>query len=241
MATKIISVITLSIFAILIAENSYAMHIMEGYLPMNWALIWYVAAAPFIVYGVYKVKQQAEQSSKYLVLLALCGAFAFVLSALKLPSFTGSCSHPTGIGLGAMLFGVGPMSIIGALVLLFQSLFLAHGGISTLGANVFSMAIVGAVAGYYSYHFLKSKIGFSAAVFIAAFLADILAYITTSFQIAIAFAGAENSFMALFAKFLSIFAVTQLPLAVTEALLTLVVMNILVKYSPKEMATLKLV
>ena len=66
----------------------------------------------------------------------------FVLSALKIPSLTGSCSHPTGVGLGAILFGPSVMSVLGTIILLFQSLLLAHGGLTTLGANAFSMAIV---------------------------------------------------------------------------------------------------
>jgi cobalt/nickel transport system permease protein len=35
------------------------------------------------------------------------------------------------------------MSLIGCIVLLFQAVLLAHGGLTTLGANTFSMAVVG--------------------------------------------------------------------------------------------------
>ena len=63
------------------------------------------------------------------MLLAFAGAFIFVLSALKLPSVTGSCSHPTGTGLGAILFGPLPMAVMGCIALLFQALLLAHGGL----------------------------------------------------------------------------------------------------------------
>ena len=48
-------------------------------------------------------------------------------SAIKLPSVTGSSSHPTGTGLGAILFGPSAVAPIGAVVLLFQALLLAHG------------------------------------------------------------------------------------------------------------------
>ena len=70
-------------------------------------------------------------------------AYVFVLSALKIPSVTGSCSHPTGTGLSASLFGPSVTAVLGTIVLLFQALLLAHGGLTTLGANVFSMAIAG--------------------------------------------------------------------------------------------------
>lgn len=81
----------------------------------------------------------------------------FVLSALKIPSLTGSCSHPTGVSLGAILFGPSVMSILGAIVLLFQSLLLAHGGLTTLGANSFSMEIVGPIVIFLLYRFMKKE------------------------------------------------------------------------------------
>ena len=85
----------------------------------------------------------------------MCGAFAFVLSALKIPSAFGSCSHPTGVGLGAILFGPTATAVLGLIVLLFQALLLAHGGLTTLGANVFSMAIVGPFVSFGLYALLK--------------------------------------------------------------------------------------
>ena len=73
----------------------------------------------------------------------MSGAFIFVISSLKIPSVTGSCSHMTGTGLGAILFGPAAVSVLGLIVLLFQAVLLAHGGLTTIGANTFSMAIAG--------------------------------------------------------------------------------------------------
>ena len=61
----------------------------------------------------------------------------FVISSLKIPSVTGSCSHMTGTGLGAILFGPTAAGVLGLIVLLFQAILLAHGGLTTLGANTF--------------------------------------------------------------------------------------------------------
>ena len=90
------------------------------------------------------------------MLLGVAAAFTFVLSALKMPSVTGSCSHPTGTGLGAVLFGPAAMAPIGMVVLLFQAILLAHGGLTTLGANIFSMAIVGPFAAAAIYRLAKT-------------------------------------------------------------------------------------
>jgi cobalt/nickel transport system permease protein len=119
------------------------MHIMEGFLPVEHALGWTLASAPFVVIGVRSLRRRLHEQPEQRMLLGVAAAFSFVLSALKLPSVTGSCSHPTGVGLGALLFGPTAMVPVGLVVLLFQALLLAHGGLTTLGANLFSMAIVG--------------------------------------------------------------------------------------------------
>lgn len=81
------------------------MHVMEGFLPGPWWQIWFALSIPVIVYGIYKLNKLVDERREILPLLAVAGAFIFVLSALKLPSVTGSCSHPTGTGLAAILFG----------------------------------------------------------------------------------------------------------------------------------------
>ena len=166
------------------------------------------------------------------LLLASAGAFAFVLSALKIPSVTGSSSHPTGTGLGAILFGPSVMAVLGAIVLLFQALLLAHGGLTTLGANIFSMAIAGPWVAYGVYR-LARALGapLSLGVFLAAALADLATYLVTAAQLALAFPDPVSGFLGALTKFGSIFALTQVPLAVIEGLLTVLVVNLLIQYS----------
>ncbi|MCB6367024.1 energy-coupling factor ABC transporter permease [Intestinibacillus massiliensis] len=222
----------------LLVMNASAMHIAEGYLPGGWCIAWYAVCIPFVVAGFWAIKKRVSANPKTVTLLAMCGAFAFVLSALKIPSVTGSCSHPTGVGLGAILFGPLVMAVLGLVVLLFQAILLAHGGITTLGANVFSMAIVGPFVSYGIYRLCK-KLGVPAAVgvFLAAFLGDLLTYVTTAFEMA--FAHNSVGFVESLTTFLGIFAVTQLPLAIAEGLLTVVVFNVLQKYSTTELRDLR--
>lgn len=218
------------------------MHIMEGFLPVNHAIGWGIASTPFVAYGIYSIKKQIAANPEQRILLGVAAAFSFVLSALKIPSVTGSCSHPTGTGLGALLFGPAAMAPIGAVVLLFQAILLAHGGLTTLGANIFSMAIVGPFVAYAVFR-LARALGASLAVgvFLAASLGDLLTYVTTSVQLAWAFPDATGGFMASFAKFASIFAVTQIPLAISEGLLTVLIFNALARFNPKELRDMKLI
>ena len=218
------------------------MHIMEGFLPIEHAIGWTLASAPFVVYGVHAVKKRIRENPEQRMLLGVAAAFTFVLSALKLPSVTGSCSHPTGTGLGAILFGPAAMAPIGLVVLLFQALLLAHGGLTTLGANTFSLAIVGpfaAVAVFRLARRLKASLAIS--VFLAASLSDLLTYVTTSIQLAWAFPDPVGGFTLSLAKFAGIFAITQIPLAISEGLLTVLIFNALARFNPQELNALNVV
>lgn len=217
------------------------MHIMEGFLPVEHAIGWTLASAPFVAYGIVAIKKRIRENPEQRMLLGVAAAFTFVLSALKLPSVTGSCSHPTGTGLGALLFGPAAMAPIGLVVLLFQALLLAHGGLTTLGANVFSMAIVGPFAAVALFRLARMLgIPFSVSIFLAATSADLLTYVTTSAQLAFAFPDPAGGFAASFAKFAGIFAITQIPLAISEGLLTVLVFNALARFNGRELQAMKL-
>jgi len=218
------------------------MHIMEGFLPIEHAIGWTAASAPFVAYGLYTINKRIKEKPEQRMLLGVAAAFTFVLSALKMPSVTGSCSHPTGTGLGAILFGPAAMAPIGMVVLLFQAILLVHGGLTTLGANIFSMAIVGPFAATAIYRLAKAaKIPFGISIFIAASCADLLTYVTTSAQLALAFPDPAGGFIASFAKFATVFAVTQIPLAISEGLLTVIVMNALLRFNPLELKDMNVV
>jgi cobalt/nickel transport system permease protein len=214
-------------------------HIAEGYLPPLHALAWTAVAAPFVVHGARAVVRQVREEPETRLLLGAAGAFSFVLSALKLPSVTGSSSHPTGTGLGAILFRPPVMALLGTIVLVFQALLLAHGGITTLGANAFSMAVIGPWVAFGVYVLVRRLGGgLSVAVFLAAALADLATYCTTAVQLALAHPDATSGVPGALAEFGAIFAVTQIPLAVSEGLLTVLVVRLLARVSPAELARL---
>ena len=212
--------------------QAHAMHIAEGFLPQWWAVAWYAATAPFFLWGMRRIGAQVADSPQKKLSLGMSGAFSFVLSALKIPSVTGSSSHPTGVALGAILFGPSPMAVLGTIVLVFQAILLAHGGLTTLGANAFSMAVVGPIVAYWTYRALR-PIGTGMAVFLAATISDWATYLTTALQLALAFPAEVGGYSESFAKFTGVFALTQVPLAISEGLLTLIVFNHLVQFNPE--------
>lgn len=237
---KIIALTAAVCLPLAVAPTANAMHIMEGFLPIKYCIAWGILCIPFLAAGFISIRKTVNEHRKTLLILAMAGAFAFVLSSLKIPSVTGSSSHATGTGLGAILFGPSAMSILGLIVLLFQAILLAHGGLTTLGANTFSMAIAGPFVAYGVYRLaLKCRANKHVAVFLAAFLGDLFTYCVTSLQLGIAHPSGIGGAMASIEKFLGIFALTQIPLAVIEGIITVVVMMGLESFAKTELRELK--
>lgn len=222
--------------AFCVPQQAGAMHIMEGYLPATFCIVWGVVCVPFLVAGVISIRRLVQQQRKTLLILAMAGAFVFVISSLKIPSVTGSCSHMTGTGLAAILFGVPATAVLGIIVLIFQAILLAHGGLTTLGANCFSMAIAGPIVSFVLYRLtVKAKLPKNLCVFLAAFLGDLFTYCVTSVQLAMAYPSPNGGLGASVVEFLSVFAPTQLPLAIIEGLLTMMIVIGLQSYAKPEL------
>lgn len=228
-------------FALLsaITPTVNAMHIMEGYLSAGYCVAWGIICLPFLIGGFISLKNKIKTNRRNLTLIAMSGAFIFVISSLKIPSVTGSCSHMTGTGLGAILLGPAAVSVLGIIVLVFQAVLLAHGGLTTLGANTFSMAVAGPLVSFGLYKLCgKLKVNRRGSVFLAAFLGDLFTYCVTSIQLALAYPSEAGGVGASVLKFLGVFAPTQLPLAVIEGILTVVIVIGLEAYAAPELKSI---
>lgn len=220
-------------------QTAEAMHIMEGYLPIGYCIAWGIICVPFLVAGVISIRRVLKMNRRLLILLAMSGAFIFVISSLKIPSVTGSCSHMTGTGLSAILFGPAATSVLGLIVLVFQAILLAHGGLTTLGANTFSMAIAGPILTWLLYKLgMKLNINRKVTIFIAAALGDLFTYCITSMQLAMAYPSDIGGFFASLGEFLLVFAPTQLPLAIIEGLLTVLIIMGLESFAKPELKSI---
>lgn len=219
-----------------VAPASNAMHIMEGCLPAGYCVAWGVICLPFLIAGFISLRNKVRENRRSMTLIAMAGAFIFVISSLKIPSVTGSCSHMTGTGLGAILFGPAAVSVLGIIVLIFQAVLLAHGGLTTLGANTFSMAVAGPLVSFGLYKLCgKLRVNRRVSIFLAAFLGDLFTYCVTSLQLALAYPSEAGGVGASAVKFLGVFAPTQLPLAVIEGILTVVIVIGLETYAAPEL------
>ena len=213
---------------------AYAMHIAEGILPANWAVVWYVIAFIFVAWGIRLIRKKTKKVKGLIPLLGLAGAAIFLISVFPIPvPFSGTCSHPVGTPLGAILVGPFISAVLGAVALFIQALFLAHGGFSTWGANIVSMAVVGSFVGFGVFMLLRR---FNAPIVVAAFaaglLGDLATYLTTAFELALALHG-TGSLWGMFGTISVAFAPAQLPLGILEGIFTAAVVVIVYQRRPE--------
>ncbi len=214
------------------------MHIMEGFLPGPWWQFWTILAAVCVAVGIAALTRLVRRRPEALPVLGLAGAFVCILSSLKIPS-VGSSSHPTGTGFGSVLFGPVITSVFCTIVLVFQAVFLAHGGLTTLGANIIAMGVAGPAAAcliFRAGHRITPEFtpgSFAVTIFSAAAAADLATYAMTSVQLALAYPAAEGGITGAFLLYLGIFGITQIPLAIGEGCAILLLMRLILKLKPE--------
>ena len=188
---------------------------------------------PFAGYGLYRLKKLSSVDLSFKPLVGVMAAVVFIISCMPIPVPTaGTCSHPCGTGISGILLGPAISILITAAALLIQALFLAHGGLSTWGADIVSMGVVGSFAGYFTFKALRAlKINMAVAGFMAGLLADWATYLTTSVELASGIRG-DSPFLPLFWKIVIAFMPTQLPLGILEGAITSGMVVLLYKKRP---------
>jgi cobalt/nickel transport system permease protein len=202
-------------------REAWAMHLADGMLPVRWWLVWTLVATPFVALAWRTFDLQRLRDEREAPLLAMVAAAVFAISCMPVPiPLVGSCAHPCGTGLAAILVGRLRAVLLTAIALLLQALFLAHGGLTTLGADIVSMGIAGGFTGYAVYRVARRLgLGVAAAAFLAGVLADWATYATTSLQLTLALRG-DSSLASVFGGLCLAFAPTQLPLGLFEGAMT---------------------
>ena len=209
------------------------MHIAEGMLPTQWWLSYSGAAAVLVAKGLMDYQKKSEKWPMFKQLTGLMTAGVFIISLMPIPvPGLGSSSHPGGTPLAAILMGpmvVAPMS---AVALLFQALFLAHGGLTTLGANTLTLALFGGCVGYLVFRgSQRSGLSLFACGALAGFLGDLAIYMGTSLQLALAIHGDAN-IIKVFVGTLMTYMPTQFPLAILEGAFTGMVLKYVATHRP---------
>jgi cobalt/nickel transport system permease protein len=216
------------------------MHLSEGILPAPWAILWFALAIPFLLWGLRDLRIRSQKQPQLKALVGLVGAAVFVISCMPIPvPIAGSCSHPCGTGMAAIFLGPAVTVVLASVALVLQALFLAHGGLTTLGADIVSMGVGGAFAGY-GVFLLAGRLGLprTQAAFLAGLLSDWATYAVTSLILAAGLHGEATSFWGMLLTLLAAFVPTQLPLGVLEGVISAGALRFVIARRPELLALL---
>ena len=234
--------ITLTLLFLALATPAYAMHISEGVLPFGWAALWFVVTSPFVALGLKRLNDLAKDDLSFKPLVGLLAAVVFIISCMPIPVPTaGTCSHPCGTGIASILVGPFVSVLITAVALLIQALFLAHGGLSTWGADIVSMGVVGSFTGYAVFTGLRGAgASLGVAGFAAGLFTDWATYLTTSVELATGIRG-DAPLLPLLGKIVIAFIPTQLPLGILEGAMTAGMVLLLFRKRPDLLVKMKVI
>lgn len=142
------------------------MHIRDGILSPDVCLATGVLALGAVGYSLRRMRQDlADRTVPY---TGMTAALIFAAQMVNFPLFFAPVSgHLIGGVLAAMLLGPWAGCVALTLVLVVQALLFADGGLLSLGANIFNMAVVGAWAGWAIYVGLRRSLGSSPGATVA--------------------------------------------------------------------------
>src|SRR5271157_2164515 len=131
------------------------MHIPAGYLSPSTCAVLYGASAPFWYTALQRVKKVL--STRLVPLLSVMAALSFVIMMFNLPLPGGTTGHAVGVAIAAIILGPWASILAISIALAIQAVFFGDGGITTLGANCFNMAIVGSLVAYAVYRLVAGR------------------------------------------------------------------------------------
>ncbi len=123
------------------------MHIPDGYLSPETCAVGVAAMIPVWTTAGRRVRKVVK--NRYVPLLAIGAAYAFLVMMLNVPIPDGTTAHAVGAVLIAVVLGPWAAVIAVSTALAIQALFFGDGGVLAFGVNCFNMAFVMPMVGYY--------------------------------------------------------------------------------------------
>ncbi|MCL5985260.1 MAG: energy-coupling factor ABC transporter permease [Actinobacteria bacterium] len=159
------------------------MHIPDGFLdPKTWITLDAVATGT-VGLSVFKTSRKLRE--KAIPLMGVLAAFIFAAQMLNFPIAGGTSGHFVGGVLAAILLGPFAGTLVMTVVIIVQALLFQDGGITVLGANVFNMAIIGSLLGYYIFRVIKLPFKSDKGLYVSAFLTSWTTVVVSSSLVAI--------------------------------------------------------
>ena len=141
------------------------MHIPDGFVDLKTAITTGALSAGGVAASIYKIKKIFK--AKVIVLMGMMAALIFALQMINFTIPGGTSGHLLGGALVVITLGPYAGVLVLTVVLIVQALVFMDGGVIAIGANVFNMAICGALSAFLIYMLLK-RISKSKAMFYVA-------------------------------------------------------------------------
>src|SRR3977135_4128974 len=131
------------------------MHIPDGYLSPSTCAAFYAGSAPFWYLPRERVKVASH--TRLVRLISLFSAFCFIIMMFNLPLPGGTTGHAVGVGIAAIVLGPWGSMLAISIRLVLQAIFFGDGGITTIGANCFNMAVAGSLVAFAIYRIVSGR------------------------------------------------------------------------------------
>jgi cobalt/nickel transport system permease protein len=150
------------------------MHIPDAFIPIPQGIVYWIIALVFIALALRWAR--SEMSEEKIPLIAVLAAGIFALQSFNLPVSMGTSGHLVGGALAAIILGSPFAAVfILTLVLIVQGVLFGDGGITTMGANILNMGVIGGFVGFYTFKGLMAATkNVNIAAFAAAWLACVI-------------------------------------------------------------------
>jgi len=162
------------------------MHIPDAFMPIPQGIIYWAVALVFIALSLRWIRQEMDETKVPLIAVLAAGIFA--IQAFNLPVTMGTSGHLVGGALAAIVLGSPWAAVfILSLVLIVQGVIFGDGGITTMGANILNMGVIGGFVGFYSYKGLMAATrNLNLSAFAAAWFACVVPALFTAVEMWIA-------------------------------------------------------
>ncbi|MBU4536288.1 MAG: energy-coupling factor ABC transporter permease [Euryarchaeota archaeon] len=151
------------------------MHVPDGIIPLSQSVIYWIISIITVIIYTYKISRD-ENKEKRVFTTALLVVASIIGSSLSIPSPLGVPIHFFIIPLVAIILGPLSASVVAFLTLIIQYFFLGMGGITTLGANTFTIGVVLSFSAYIFYTLLKDldlRLGIFSGTFMGIIMATL--------------------------------------------------------------------
>jgi len=151
------------------------LHVPDGIIPLSQSVIYWIISIITVIIYTYKISRD-ENKEKRVFTTALLVVASIIGSSLSIPSPLGVPIHFFIIPLVAIILGPLSASVVAFLTLIIQYFFLGMGGITTLGANTFTIGVVLSFSAYIFYTLLKDldlRLGIFSGTFMGIIMATL--------------------------------------------------------------------